>query len=46
VTYKGQRKLLHDMVFKGQEPDVVTYNTLLDGLCKKDEINKAKGVGA
>jgi PPR repeat len=29
----------HDMISKGQEPNVVTYNTLIDGLRKKGEID-------
>jgi pentatricopeptide repeat protein len=29
------------MISKGNLPDVVTYTTLIDGLCKKGEIEKA-----
>lgn len=33
--------ILHVMIPKGCEPSMVTYNTLIDGLCKKDEIEKS-----
>ena len=29
---------LHDMISKGHQPDVVTYNILIDGLYKNGEI--------
>ena len=29
------------MISKGHEPNVVTYNTLIDGLCKEGKIDKA-----
>jgi pentatricopeptide repeat protein len=29
------------MISKGLNPDVVTYSILIDGLCKKGEIEKA-----
>ena len=32
---------LCEMISKGHDPHVVTYKTLLDGLCKNSEIEKA-----
>jgi PPR repeat len=29
------------MIYKGLDPDARTYNTLIDGLCRKGEIEKA-----
>ena len=33
---------LCEMISKGHDPHVVTYKTLLDGLCKNSEIEKAQ----
>jgi pentatricopeptide repeat protein len=33
--------LLNVMIFRGHEPNVVTYNTLINGLSKKGAIEKA-----
>jgi pentatricopeptide repeat protein len=36
------KELLHGMISNKYHPDIATYNTLIDGLCKNGKTEKAK----